>query len=128
MKGNVKKMSSKHLVDDLKSKYGKIFWLKNYVKTVSASTLIGSGIGLVVTGELTRMQNCGISNAEIILGITCVILAFLITFALDLWLKKKEEEKIRDVEDYIDERASEIAEDLVIKHLEEIGKSSLKED
>ena len=119
--------ANKHLVDDLKSKYGRIFWIKNYVKTVSASTLIGSGIGLFLTGELTRMQNRGISDAEIILGITCIVLAFIITFVLDLWLKKKEEEKTHDIEDYIDERASEIAEELVIKHLEEIEKGGLKE-
>ena len=119
--------ANKHLVDDLNQKYGRIFWIKNYVKTVSASTLIGSGIGLFLTGELTRMQNRGISDAEIILGITCIVLAFIITFVLDLWLKKKEDEKAHDIEDYIDERASEIAEELVIKHLEEIEKTGLKE-
>ena len=128
MKRDVKKMSSKHLVDDLNQKYGWIFWIKNYVKTVSASTLIGSGIGLVLTGELTRMQNHGISDAEIILGVTCVVLAFIITFVLDLWLKKKEDEKAHDIEDYIDERANEIAGEVLIKHLEKIGKDSLKED
>ena len=119
--------ANKHLFDDLNQKYGRIFWIKNYVKTVSASTLIGSGIGLFLTGELTRMQNRGISDAEIILGITCIVLAFIITFVLDLWLKKKEDEKAHDIEDYIDERASEIAEELVIKHLEEIEKTGLKE-
>lgn len=103
-------------------KYDNFFWLKNYVKTVSSSTLIGTGIGLLVTGELTRMHNKGISDAELIIGTACIILAFIITLLLDLYLKRKEKEKLHDVEEYIDERAEQIASELVLKHLKEFEK------
>ena len=115
------------LMEIMITKYKKVFWVKNYGKTVTASTLIASGIGLLVTGELTRMHNRGWSDAEIILGVTCVALAFIITFLLDIWAGKKEKEMIEDIDNYIDERAEEIAEKLVLKHLEEIKDMNLKE-
>ena len=81
----------------------KVFWVKNYFKTVTASTLVGSGIGLIVTGELTRMRHQGWSDAELILGGACVVLAFLVTFVLDIWTKKQDEQIINNIEDYIED-------------------------
>lgn len=103
-------------------KYKRVFWAKNYIKTITATTLVSSGIGLIITGELTRMQNRGWSDAEIILGITAVLLALIIVFILDTWAAKKDKQMIQDIDDYIDKRAEEIAEELVMKHLNEIGK------
>ena len=100
----------------------KVFWVKNYIKTVTASTLVGTGIGLIVTGELTRMHKHGWSDAELILGGALVVMAFLITFVLDFWTKKQEEKTINNIEDYIDERAEEIAEERVLFYLNQIGK------
>ena len=99
----------------------KMFWVKNYIKTVTASTLVGTGIGLIVTGELTRMHNHGWSDAELILGGVLVVLAFLITLILDLWTKNQEEKTINNIEDYIDERAEEIAEKKVLHYLNQIA-------
>jgi len=114
------------LEEILVEKYRSVFWVKNYVKTVTASTLIASGIGLMTTGELTRMQNQGWSEAEIILGISCIIMALIITFILDYWSAKKDKEMIEDIDEYIDKKAEEIAENLVLKHLNEIKKDNLE--
>lgn len=110
------------MAEKLHEVYPRVWWIKNYVKTVTASTLVGSGVGLIITGELTRMHNHGWSDAEIILGVTCVILALIITFILDLWAKRKDEEVISTIEEHINERAEEIAEKKVLFYLEEIEK------
>ena len=110
-----------NLESKLVKKYMMVFWVKNYIKTMTATTLVSSGVGLLITGELTRFHNHGWSNAEIILGIVCVVLAIIVTYVLDYWSARKDREIINDIDTYIDERAEEIAEELVLKHLNEIA-------
>lgn len=110
------------LTDLIIQKYKKTFWIKNYVKTVTASTLIASGVGLIITGELTRMQSRGWSDAELILGISCVVLALIVTFILDLYAAKKDKQMLNDINNYIDERAEEIAQDKILKAMKKLEK------
>lgn len=105
----------------IQEKYTRTFWIKNYVKTVTATALCSSGIGLLITGELTRMQNHGWSDAELILGGLSIVLALIITFVLDIWAKRKDEEMISDIEEYINTRAEEIAEQKVCYYLDRIA-------
>ena len=109
-----------NLTDLITQKYKKTFWIKNYVKTVTASTLIASGVGLIITGELTRMQTQGWSDAELILGISCVFLALLVTFILDYYAAQKDKEMIKDITEYIDERAEEIAKNKIVEAMEKM--------
>ena len=115
-------MENKTLAEKLDEKYSTSWWVQNYVKTVTASTLVASGVGLVITGELGRMHSRGWSDAEIILGVTCVVLALIVTFALDLWAKKKDKEMITTIEEHIEERAEQIAEKKVLYYLNKIEK------
>ena len=66
--------------------YHKLFWIKNYFKTVLTSTLISSGVGLIITGELTRMKNRGWSSTELQLGVLCIIAAAIGTYIIDKYL------------------------------------------
>ena len=45
------------LQEKIVRKYRNLFWIKNYVKTISATTLISTGIGLLVTGNITFGHN-----------------------------------------------------------------------
>ncbi len=107
------------------SGYYKAFWIKNYIKTVITSTLISSGIGLLITGELTRMQNKGYSDKELIVGCILLAIAATFTFIIDKYLSQKEKEKEEIIEEHIDEKAEEIAEQLILKHLEEIEQKNM---
>lgn len=97
--------------------YPKVFWIKNYFKTVLTSTLISSGVGLIITGELTRMQNRGWSSTELQLGVICIIAAAFITFLIDKYALKKEKEKDTIIENHINEKAQEIAENKIIAEM-----------
>lgn len=108
------------LTDMIVQKYKRIFWIKNYVKTVTASTLIGSGIGLIITGKLAKMQTGGWKDAEIILGAICICLALIITFILDYYTAKKDKQIIQDIDDYIDKRAEEIAKNKILEAMNKI--------
>ena len=102
--------------------YHKLFWIKNYLKTVLTSTLISSGVGLIITGELTRMKNRGWSSTELQLGVLCIIAAAIGTYIIDKYLSKKEKEKEAIIEEHINEKAQEIAENKILnamKNLEE---------
>lgn len=103
--------------------YHKTFWIKNYLKTVLTSTLISSGIGLIITAELTRMQNLGWSHTELQMGVLCLILAALSTLIIDKYLSQKEKEKEMIIQEHIDERAQEIAEEKILEAMEKLDKS-----
>ena len=114
-------MTTNKLKQKIVSEYKHVFWVKNYVKTITATTLVSSGVGLLLTGELTRMQNHGWSDAELILGCCCIVLALIITFVLDIWAGRKDKDMIGDIEEYIDERAEHIAEQKVLYYLDKIA-------
>ena len=114
------------LEEKLVSDYRKLFWVKNYVKTITATTLVSTGIGLIVTANNAFGHHETGAEVELISGASCFILALVITFVLDRWSARKNKEMIKDIDNYIDERAEEIAEELVLKHLNEIANS--KED
>ena len=108
------------LLDNILPQYKKVFWIKNYAKTVTASTLIASGIGLIVTGKLERMEAIGYGNSEITLGAICLLLALIITFILDYWASKKDKQLIQDIDNYIDKRAEEIAKDKILEAMNKL--------
>ena len=100
--------------------YRKTIWIKNFAKTVTTTTLVSSGIGLIITGLNTRMTNKGFSDVELQLGVLSIIIAIIIVLIIDKWAEKKKKEELDVIDKTINERAEEIAEELVLKHLEEI--------
>ena len=100
--------------------YRKTIWIKNFAKTVTTTTLVSSGIGLIITGLNTRMTNRGFSDVELQLGVLSIIIAIIIVLIIDKWAEKKKKEELDVIDKTINERAEEIAEELVLKHLEEI--------
>ena len=104
--------------------YRKTVWIKNFAKTVTTTTLISSGIGLIITGLSNRMTSKGISNVELQIGIISVITAIIIVTIIDKWAEKKKKEELEAIDKAIDERAEEIAEKLVLNHLKEIEENT----
>ena len=100
--------------------YRKTVWIKNFAKTVTTTTLISSGIGLIITGLSNRMASKGISNVELQIGIISVVLALIIVTIIDKWAENKKKEELEAIDKAINERAEEIAEKLVLTHLKEI--------
>lgn len=70
------------------------------------------------------MTSKGISNVELQIGIISVITAIIIVTIIDKWAEKKKKEELEAIDKAIDERAEKIAEDLVIKHLQEIEQNN----
>ena len=110
-----------NLEERLVSNYRRFFWIKNYVKTITATTLVSTGIGLIVTANNSFGHHETGAEVELISGVLCIALALIITFILDKWTARKNKEMINDIDNYIDDRAEEIAEELVLKHLNEIA-------
>ena len=98
----------------------KTFWVKNYAKTITATTLVSSGIGLVITGLSTRMTNKGFSDVELQLGVISIVLAIIITLLIDKWAEIKKKEELELIDKTIDDKAREIAEEKVLEYLEKI--------
>lgn len=106
--------------------YKKTVWIKNFAKTVTTTTLISSGIGLIISGLSNRMTSKGIMNVELQLGIISVITAIIIVTIIDKWAEKKKKEELEAIDKAIDERAEEIAEKLVLNHLKEIEETNVE--
>ena len=104
--------------------YRKTVWIKNFAKTVTTTTLISSGIGLIITGLSNRMTSKGINNVELQIGIISLITAIIIITIIDKWAEKKKKEELEIIDKAIDERAEEIAEKLVMNHLKEIEENT----
>ena len=102
--------------------YRKTIWIKNFAKTVTTTTLVSSGIGLIITGLNTRMTNRGFSDVELQLGVLSIIIAIIIVLIIDKWAEKKKKEELETIDKTINEKAEEIAEELVLKHLNELEK------
>ena len=102
--------------------YRKTIWIKNFAKTVTTTTLVSSGIGLIITGLNTRMTNRGFSDVELQLGVLSIIIAIIIVLIIDRWAEQKKKEELETIDKTINEKAEEIAEELVLKHLNELEK------
>ncbi|MBR0369500.1 MAG: hypothetical protein IJH63_02105 [Methanobrevibacter sp.] len=102
--------------------YRKTIWIKNFAKTVTTTTLVSSGIGLIITGLNTRMTNRGFSDVELQLGVLSIIIAIILVIIIDKWAEQKKREELETIDKTINEKAEEIAEELVLKHLNELEK------
>lgn len=99
----------------------KTFWVKNYVKTITTTTLVSSGIGLLITGLSTRMTNKGFSDVELQLGVISIVLAIIITLIIDKWAEIRKKEELELIDKTIDDRARQIAEEKVLEYLNKIN-------
>lgn len=105
--------------------YRKTVWIKNFAKTVTTTTLVSSGIGLLITGMHNSMTNKGYKYIELQVGIICLVIAIIIIIIIDKWAEKKKKEELDIIDEEINKRAEKIAEELVLKHLREIEKENM---
>ena len=99
----------------------KTFWVKNSAKTITTTTLVSSGIGLLITGLSTRMTNKGFSDVELQLGVISIVLAIIITLIIDKWVEIRKKEELELIDKTIDDRARQIAEEKVLEYLNKIN-------
>lgn len=100
--------------------YRKTIWIKNFAKTVTTTTLVSSGIGLIITGLNTRMTNRGFSDVELQLGVLSIIIAIIIVLIIDRWAEQKKKEELETIDKTINEKAEEIAKEKIIEYMEKI--------
>lgn len=112
----VKKMSKK-LTEIIP--YRRTIWTFGFIKTTLSSALISTGVVLIFNGITNHPLFKGFNEIAIITGLIAVILAIIIIVSIDRFKEKTKKEELEAIDKQIDDRAEEIANDLIVKHLEE---------
>ena len=99
--------------------YRRTIWTFGFIKTTLSSALISTGVVLIFNGITNQPLFRGFNEIAIITGLLAVILAIIIIVSLDRFKEKTKKEELEAIDKQIDDRAEEIANDLIVKHLEE---------
>ena len=99
--------------------YRRTIWTFGFIKTTLSSALISTGVVLIFNGITNHPLFRGFNEIAIITGLLAVILAIIIIVSIDRFKEKTKKEELEAIDKQIDDRAEEIANDLIVKHLEE---------
>lgn len=98
--------------------YKKTIWVFGFAKTVSSTTLITLGIGLLLDGISNHLRWRGYNQVELMCGVIALIIGVIIIILIDLWKTKRKKEELESIE----KRAEEIAEEKILEAMEKLGK------
>lgn len=99
--------------------YRRTIWTFGFIKTTLSSALISTGVVLIFNGITNHPLFRGFNEIAIITGLIAVILAIIIIVSIDRFKEKTKKEELEAIDKQIDDRAEEIANELIVKHLEE---------
>ena len=99
--------------------YRRTIWTFGFIKTTLSSALISTGVVLIFNGITNHPLFRGFNEIAIITGLLAGILAIIIIVSIDRFKEKTKKEELEAIDKQIDDRAEEIANDLIVKHLEE---------
>lgn len=102
--------------------YRKAIWTFGFLKTTISGALISTGVVFIFNGITNHSLFKGFEEIAIITGICSLTIAILVIVSIDRFKEKSKKEELDAIDKQIDERAAEIAEQLVIKHLNELSK------
>ena len=69
------------------------FWIQGYAKTISTSSLVGTGLVTISRGlEITN-------DILILFGMSCIAIAFISVYAIDNYGEKKKMEEVKAIDD-----------------------------
>jgi len=102
--------------------YRKTVWVTGFLKTTISSSLIATGVVLLFNG-ITEHPIFGTSNEiSIVIGIIMILLAVCSVTLIDIWKDKKKKEELNTINEHIEERAIEIAEEKILEAMENLEK------
>lgn len=104
--------------------YKKRIWLTGFLKTTIASGLIATGIVSIFAGIVEHPLLKKWNETEIIIGVIAIIIGVVIVIIIDRYSEAKKKEELEIIDQTIEDKAEEIAENLIIEKLKEIEKNS----
>ena len=113
-------MTSKNLTE--KIPYRRTVWVTGFLKTTIATSLISTGVVLLFNGITEHPLFKGFSETAIIVGLLMISLAIIVVVIIDLWKDKKKKEELETINNHIDERAMDIAEEKILEAMENLEK------
>ena len=113
-------MTSKPLTE--KIPYRRTVWVTGFLKTTLSSSLIATGVLFLFTGITDHPIFYGWHSISIIVGAFMILLAILIVIVIDQWKDQKKKEELETINNHIDERAIEIAEEKILEAMENLEK------
>ena len=111
-------MTSKNLSE--KIPYRRTVWVTGFLKTTISSSLIATGILFLFTGITNHPLFNGWHEISIIVGAIMIILAVGIVILIDQWKDQKKKEELKIINEHIDERAMEIAEEKILEAMKNL--------
>lgn len=114
----MKLMTSKPLTEQIP--YRKVIWVFGFAKTISSTTLITLGIGLLIDGISNHLRWRGYNQVELRIGILALTIGVIIVILIDIWKNKKKREELEIIDKTIDEKANEIAERKILEAMEKL--------
>ena len=104
--------------------YRRTVWVTGFLKTTLSSSLIATGVVLLFNGITNHPMFHGWNEISIITGILMIILAIIIVVVIDNWKDQKKKEELEIINEHIDERAIEIAEEKILEAMKNLEKSN----
>lgn len=115
-------MTSKKLTE--KIPYRRTVWVTGFIKTTLSSSLIATGVVLLFNGITEHPLFNRWNEISIIIGAFMILLAILIVILIDHWKDQKKKEELETINEHIDERAIEIAEEKILEAMKNLEKSN----
>lgn len=113
-------MTSKSLPE--KIPYRRTVWVTGFLKTTLSSSLIATGVLFLFTGITNHPLFQGWHEISIIVGALMILLAITIITLIDNWKDQKKKEELEIINEHIDERAIEIAEEKILEAMKNLEK------
>ncbi len=98
--------------------------MTGFLKTAISSSLISTGVVLIFNGITEHPLFTGFNEIAIISGFTALIIAILVIVIIDEWKDQKKKEELETINEHIDERAIEIAEEKILEAMKNLEKSN----
>lgn len=95
-------------------------WTYGFVKTTLSSSLISTGVVLIFNGITNHPLFTGLNEIAIVTGFIALITAIVVITSIDKYKEKTKKEELEAIDQQIDDRAREIAEEKVLEYLDKI--------
>ena len=100
--------------------YRRTVWVTGFLKTTITTSLISTGVVLLFNGITEHPLFDQWNEIAIVVGFSMIILAILTVILIDQWKDKKKKEELEIINEHIDERAMEIAEEKIQKAMDKL--------
>ena len=114
------RMTSKNLLE--KIPYRRTVWVTGFLKTTISTSLISTGVVLLFNGITEHPLFNQWNETAIVIGTLMILLAIISVVLIDQWKDQKKKEELQIINEHIDERAIEIAEEKILEAMGNLEK------